>query len=69
MGCTVLDNVNPYWVVIRPVIERAGYLVGRVRALQRDNFLKARKHNGLVNGSASLYQLYDVGRPTSCSRP
>jgi hypothetical protein len=27
MGCTVLDNVKPYWTIVRPEIERAGHLV------------------------------------------
>jgi hypothetical protein len=30
MGCKVLDNVKPYWAVIRPEIEWAGHLAGHL---------------------------------------
>jgi hypothetical protein len=33
MGCIVLDNVKPYWAIIRPEIEQAGHLAGLLRAL------------------------------------
>jgi hypothetical protein len=33
MGSMVLDNVKPYWAIIRPEIEWAGHLAGLMRAL------------------------------------
>jgi hypothetical protein len=33
MDYTVMDNVKPYWAIIRPEIEQARHLVGRMQAL------------------------------------
>jgi hypothetical protein len=40
MGCTVLDNVKPYWAIIRHENERAGHLAGLYRLFHMPIFLR-----------------------------